>query len=169
MYKIFFFLAYFENIILPLHLQTRVCKTIMNNISANIKHQGIIDEITDDCIKVRIIQTSACASCKVAGHCNASENKEKIIDVGKCDGHDYRVGDEVVVIASQNSGLFAVLLSSVVPLFLLVVVLFAVMSLTGNEVNAALASLGSLVPYYFIIYMCRDKIRARLSFRVERE
>ena len=47
--------------------------------------------------------------------------------------------------------------------------LFAVMSLTGNEVNAALASLGSLVPYYFIIYMCRDKIRARLSFRIERE
>ena len=144
MYKIFFFLAYFENIILPLHLQTRVCKTIMNNISANIKHQGIIDEITDDCIKVRIIQTSACASCKVAGHCNASESKEKIIDVGKCDGHDYRVGDEVVVIASQNSGLFAVLLSSVVPLFLLVVVLFAVMlPLTERPMSPSMEPLKS--------------------------
>lgn len=139
----------------------------MNNISANIKHRGVVDEITDDSIKVRIVQTSACASCKVAGHCNASESKEKIIDVAKAGNVDYNVGDDVVVVASQNSGMFAVLLSAVIPLAVLVVVLAVVLYVTGSEVAAALSSLCSLVPYYLIIYMCRDKIRVRLSFSIE--
>lgn len=140
----------------------------MNNISTNIRHSGVVDEITDDCVKVRIIQSSACASCKVAGHCNASESKEKIIDVFGENVSGLKIGDNVVVIASQSSGFLAVLLSSVIPLFLLIAVLFVTLYITGNEVTAALASLLSLFPYYLIIYMCREKIRTRLMFHLER-
>ncbi len=140
----------------------------MNNISTNIRHSGVVDEITDDCVKVRIIQSSACSSCKVAGHCNASESKEKIIDVFGENVSGLKIGDNVVVIASQSSGFLAVLLSSVIPLFLLIAVLFVTLYITGNEVTAALASLLSLFPYYLIIYMCREKIRTRLMFHLER-
>lgn len=141
----------------------------MNNISTNIRHSGVVDEITDDCVKVRIVQSSACVSCKVAGHCNASESKEKIIEVSGGDVSGLKVGDGVVVVASQRSGLLAVLLSSVIPLFLLIAVLFVTLQFTGSEVTAASASLLSLLPYYLIIYMCREKIRTRLMFRLERE
>lgn len=140
----------------------------MNNIGAKIRHSGVIDEIRDDCVKVRIIQSSACASCKVAGHCNASESKEKIIDVCGENVSGLKIGDNVVVIASQSSGFLAVLLSSVIPLFLLMAVLFVTLYFTGNELTAAFASLLSLLPYYLIIYMCREKIRMRLIFHLER-
>ena len=137
-------------------------------MSANIKHSGVVDEISDGCIKVRIVQSSACASCKVANHCNASESKEKIIDVYGATGR-FSVGDAVIVTASQGSGLYAVFLSSVIPLFLLVAVLAAVLAATGSEAAAALSSLGALVPYYLILYMLRYKVRSRLSFSIEHE
>lgn len=135
----------------------------------NIKHLGIVHDILDDCIKVQIVQISACASCSMSGHCNSSENKEKIIDVyGKSWG-DLKIGEEVFVIASQKTGFFAVLLSSVIPLLLLVSVLFLVIDVTNSEAISALVSLGSLLPYYLIIYMMRNKIRGKLTFSIERK
>ncbi len=138
----------------------------MNNMNTDIKHAGVVDEIGEKCVKVRIVQSSACSSCKVAGHCNASEKKEKIVEVyGQTDG--YSIGDSVIVIASQHVGYLAVLLSSVIPLFLLIVVLVVVLFSTGSEVLAALFSVISLIPYYLILYVYRNKIRTRLSFRIE--
>ena len=138
-------------------------------MGADIRHCGVVDDVTDGCVKVRIVQSSACASCKVAGHCNASESKEKIVDVYERDARKFAVGDNVVVVASSRMGMFAVLLSSVIPLFLLVAVLAAVLAATGSEAAAALSSLGALVPYYLILYMLRDKVRSRLSFSIEHE
>jgi len=64
----------------------------MNN---KIRHSGIIDSIENSTVRVRILQTSACAACKVAAHCNASESKEKLVDVAVADGSVRRVGDTV--------------------------------------------------------------------------
>ena len=49
-------------------------------MSTKISHSGIVERIDGDCVQVRIVQTSACAACKVAGYCNAAESKEKVID-----------------------------------------------------------------------------------------
>lgn len=133
----------------------------------NIKHLGVVDSIEGECIKVRIVQASACSSCKIAGHCNASESKEKIVDIYGKKLWNVKKGDEVIVMASQRTGFLAVFLSSVVPLIILVSVLALAFFLTGNEAFAALLSLLSLIPYYFIIYLLREKIRMRLSFYID--
>ena len=70
-------------------------------MSANIKHCGIVDEITDGCIKVRIVQSSACASCKVASRCNASESKEKIVEVYDEDTNMFSIADVIWKLASK--------------------------------------------------------------------
>lgn len=133
----------------------------------NIKHLGVVDSIEGECIKVRIVQASACSSCKIAGHCNASESKEKIVDIYDKKLWNVKKGDKVIVMASQRTGFLAVFLSSVVPLIILVSVLALAFFLTGNEAFAALVSLLSLIPYYFIIYLLREKIRMRLSFYID--
>lgn len=50
-------------------------------MSNKIKHNGVVDGVEEGCVRVRILQSSACSACKVAAHCNASETKEKIIEV----------------------------------------------------------------------------------------
>lgn len=138
-------------------------------MNTSIKHCGIVDEISDRCIKVRIVQSSACASCKVASRCNAYESKEKIVEVYDDNSKQFSVGDNVVVMASTKVGLFAVFLSSVIPLFLLIITLATVLAITNNEVYAALSSIGILIPYYIILYIFKDQIRSRLSFNITHE
>ena len=133
-----------------------------------ISHPGIVESIADGCVKVRILQVSACASCKVAGHCNASESKEKIVDVLEADTSCLRVGDSVVVCASRSVANRALVLGFGMPFLLLIGVLVAVLYLTDNEALAALAALGSLLPYYFLLWLRRDSIREQISFHLEK-
>ena len=79
-------------------------------MSTKISHSGIIESIDDGCIHVRIVQTSACAACKVAGYCHAAESKEKIVDVFKPAG-SLKVGDAVTVISGVWEGTAGVIKS----------------------------------------------------------
>ncbi len=135
---------------------------------AKISHSGIVESISDQCVKVRILQTSACAACKVARHCNASESKEKIVDVlNVSDTSSLKVGDDVVVWASRDVANRALLLGFGIPFLVMVSVLFIVLQLTENEAMAAISGLLSLVPYYGVLYLCRHKIQQKMAFYLE--
>ena len=136
----------------------------MNN---KIKHSGIVETVSEERVTVRILQTSACAACKVASHCNASESKEKMVDVVCENGAAYEKGQQVVVSASRQVANQALLLGFGVPFLLLVGVLFVVLRLSGNEGVAALSGLAALVPYYLLLWLLRDRVGRRVSFQIE--
>lgn len=136
-------------------------------MSNRISHSGIIKSIGEGCIKVQIVQTSACAACKVSSHCNAAELKVKIVDVFGADVAGYQEGQQVVVWASKDVANRALLLGFGVPFLLLVCVLMIALKLTSNEGIAALVALGSLIPYYLALWMMRDRIQRQISFHLE--
>ena len=77
------------------------------------------------------------------------------------------IGDVVTIIAASKTGFYAVTLSSIVPLLLLVVTLVIILSITDNEVVSALSAIAVLIPYYILLYLLRDKIRKQMSFMIE--
>ena len=137
-------------------------------MSNKIKHAGVVDGVEGECVRVRILQSSACSACKVAAHCNASETKEKIIDVMDADASHYQKGDEVMVVADTAVGFRASLYGYLLPLILMVVTLVGVLAATHSEGLAAVSALGILIPYYFLLFLMRNKLRNRLSFTLER-
>ncbi len=136
-------------------------------MSQKISHAGVIESIQGDSIKVRIVQTSACAACKVASHCNAAESKVKMVEVSGCDTTKYAAGQEVVVWASKDVANKALVLGFGLPFLLMIAVLVIVLRIADNEGVAALAALGSLVPYYLLLWWWRDKIQQGISFHIE--
>ncbi|MBO7591309.1 MAG: SoxR reducing system RseC family protein [Prevotella sp.] len=136
-------------------------------MNQRIRHSGVVESIEEGCVHVRIVQTSSCAACKVAGYCNAAESKEKMIDV-YCDAvADYKVGQQVTVSTSGQVAVKALLWAFGVPFVLLLAMLILVLLLTGNEGWAALSALAILVPYYAILWLLRDKMREQLAFTIE--
>lgn len=133
----------------------------------NISHSGVVESVEDGCVHVRIVVTSACAACKVAGYCNAAESKEKVVDVYTAKSEAYAVGQAVTVSASRQLATHALLLAFGLPFVILVAVLVGVLLLTGNELWAALGGLLALVPYYGILWLFRQKVRDRLAFQIE--
>lgn len=137
-------------------------------MSDKIKHSGIVERIENGCVSVRIMQSSACSACKVAAHCNASETKEKIIEVNTEHADEYHVGDRVVVVADAAVGFRASLYGYLLPLVVMVVALVVVLKLSHSEGLAAVSALGVLIPYYIGLYFLRGKLKSRLSFDIER-
>lgn len=137
-------------------------------MSNKIKHAGVVDGVEGECVRVRILQSSACSACKVTAHCNASETKEKIIDVMDADASHYQKGDQVMVVADTAVGFRASLYGYLLPLILMVVTLVGVLAATHSEGLAALSALGILIPYYVLLFLMRNKLRNRLSFTLER-
>ncbi|MBQ8242118.1 MAG: SoxR reducing system RseC family protein [Bacteroidaceae bacterium] len=132
-----------------------------------IKHRGIVENIDGSHIQVRIVQTSACSACSVKGHCNASESKDKLIDVYENHSAEYYIGQNVMVHGTTSMGMQAVLLAFGVPFLVLFIALYATLQITGDELTAALAGLLALFPYYLIIYLCRGKLSRKFFFTIE--
>ena len=111
---------------------------------------------------------SSCAACKVAGHCHASESKEKIVDVLNVrDASRLKVGDSVIVSASRDVANRALLLGFGVPFLILVSVLFIMLKVVSDEGLAAITAILALMPYYGMLYLMRDRIQQKISFSIE--
>lgn len=149
---------------------TNLIKTVKlkcYTMSGLISHKGIIDSISDGMVRVSIVQSSACSSCKVSSYCTSAEQKEKMIDVRCHNTSDYAIGQEVNIVGTTSIGMRAVILAFVIPTVLLMVVIITALLLGSSELMAALSGLLSLIPYYILLYMLRGTLEKKLSFWIE--
>lgn len=131
-----------------------------------IEHQGIVNKIDGSSIEVLIIQSTACSSCSAKGYCSSSESKEKIIEITE-KNHSYKVGDSVMLEGATTMGLKAVFLAFVLPFIWIMICLFVLMYFLQNELYAAILSLISLVPYYLILWLLKDHIKHKFTFKLK--
>lgn len=143
-----------------------------------VRHDGVVQSIDGGHVKVRINQTSACLHCKIAGHCNSADSKEKIIDVWTKNASKYAVGQTVTVVMGGKMGLKAVLYAFVVPVVLASIAIFVVLQMTSSDGIypmaepydqgiAALAGLLTFVVYYTGLYFFRGHLEGKFQFRIE--
>lgn len=118
-------------------------------------------------MQVRIVQTSACASCSVKGHCSSADTKEKLIDITDADAVSYQPGDQVWVIGELSMGAMAVLYAFIFPFLVLIVSLFLFMVIWNDELRSALCSLALLIPYYYILWLNKSRLGKKFSFSIQ--
>lgn len=118
---------------------------------------------------MKIVQTSACAACEARKHCNASESKEKVIDVYCNNADAYEIGENVLLRGENAMGMKAVLLAFFYPFLLLMAVLVLTLYITDNEPLSALLGLLALVPYYWVLYRYRDKMKKKFRFTISKK
>lgn len=128
-----------------------------------IEHQGIIINIDGKLAHVKIEQTSACASCHVKSVCGASDKSEKIIDANIMD-KSLKVGDQVTIIGQKSLGIQAVLLAYILPFIVIIATLFIANIFTTNELIIGTCALASLIPYFVVLRLMRNKIQAKFQF-----
>ncbi len=132
----------------------------------NITHPGIVEQISGDSIYVKILAMSACSSCHAKGMCSIAEVEEKVIEIKKDPKRDLNEGQEVTVAMQKSLGGKAVFLGYILPFLVLMGVLILVLSLTGNEGIAGLSAILILIPYYWLLYIYRDKLKRTFSFKI---
>ncbi len=133
-----------------------------------IEHEGIVAQIEGQHIQVRIITKSACSECHAKGACSAADIQDKIIDIYQ-NITDLKPGDRVVISGEKRNAKHAVLLAYVYPLIIVMVVLATVFQITGNELKAGIAALASLIPYYLVIALFKEKLKSTFSFQIKHQ
>ena len=128
-----------------------------------IEHQGVIISKDGKIAHVKIEQTSACASCHVKSVCGASDKSEKIIDANIMDD-TLKVGDQVTIIGQKSLGFQAILLAYILPFIVIIATLFIVNVFTTNEIIIGTCALASLIPYFIVLRLMRNKIQAKFQF-----
>lgn len=139
---------------------------MIREITAIIHHRGVVEKIDGPKCYVRILQHSACSGCAAHKLCNSSESKEKIVEALNVD-NEIRVGDTVDVEGTVSQGLRAVYLCYLIPLVLMILFLFLGYHL-GGELTGIVFSLFILTVYYFVLYLCRNKIGKHFCFTVHK-
>ena len=132
-----------------------------------ITHQGRVESINEKHIKVRITQTSACASCEAKKLCNSSESKEKLIDIYTDKANNYKIGDVVEVMGTLKMAYSAVQWAFAYPLIIIILTIIGVYSYNGKELVAAIIALGALTLYYTALFFLRDKMGKKFSFTIK--
>ena len=131
-----------------------------------ISHEGIIIDIDDNNVQIKILSKSACASCNIKGACNMSEMKEKIIDIPRPKDKNLSIGQEVKISMGLGQANSAVIFAYVIPVILLVGMIFILNALKFDEGINALISIGSLVPYYLVLYLFRNKLKRKFEYEI---
>ena len=82
---------------------------------------------------------------------------------------NYKVGEEVTVLMKKTLGSQAVFLAYVLPFLIMFIVLIILINLTGNEGFSGLISIAILVPYFYIIYLLRDRFKKKFIFVIRKK
>ena len=132
------------------------------------EHKGIVIEVTDDIVMVRIESVSACAACHAKGLCSMSDKTDKIIEVKRSTlKREHQVGDEVTVVASSGKGLLAVVFAYITPALVAVAAIAVMLSVGANELVSSLVAIALVAVYYFVLYLFRSKLNRTFVFGIK--
>jgi len=134
-----------------------------------VYHDGIVVGMNGHHVRVKIVSQSACAGCHARGVCTAADMQEKIIEAVPVSAEPLQKGDTVTVIMEEKMGWLAVFYGFFLPFIVMIVVLFVSYALGGSDLAAAFAGIGSLVPYYLLLYVFRKKIEKDFIFKAEKK
>lgn len=137
----------------------------MTDVNDIIQHDGIVQRTEDDSVLVRITSVSACSGCHSQGACGMVGREDKILRISG--NYNFKSGDPVTVMMQRSMGYMAVLLSYVFPFVLVIASLFIMDRMGFRELASGLLSLGVLLPYYFIIYLFRNRINKEFTFSLK--
>lgn len=134
---------------------------------AKVAHEGIVEKVSGMQVRVRFVAHSACSACHARGVCSISNSEEKFVDVlNTLPG--LKEGDHVEVLLEQKQGFKAVWYGYGLPLIVLLGVIFTGYAITGREGFSALMGLGSLVPYYLVVFLFRKQITGSIEFKLRK-
>ena len=132
-----------------------------------ISHEGIVTQITDDELEIKILAQSACAACHAKSACGMGEQAEKILTGPRPKDKEFELGQKVNVRMAIGQGNKAAVLAYLLPVILLLAVLFVCLGLGLSEGLSALISFLALIPYYTVLYLRRDKLKKRFEYTIE--
>lgn len=140
----------------------------MTRYKGTIRQSATVIRADASEIEVEVCRPEACAACKAKSVCSEGGGQGKRMTLVN-DGQGYRVGEQVTLVMRRSSGLKAVLIAYLLPVFLIVAALLVFQATNVKETEAALLTLGILGLYFVVVRLLRGRIKRELTIEIEKE
>lgn len=138
-------------------------------MSGEISHIGRVVDITPEMTTVEIISESACSSCHASALCGLGDIQKKAVQLPTSPTDFFEVGEEVYVNLKATMGHKAVWLAYALPLVVLLASVFIALGSGLPELLAGAAGIGSVIVYYGVIFLFRERLRNEYVFYLKRK
>ena len=135
----------------------------------SINKDGIIKSMDKDELTVEILSCSACSSCMVKNYCAGAESKQKEITVKNKNVDNFQIGEEVIVSIDEHQAFKSIILAYVIPLILMIFTVIGLLSYNNNEIIAGICGIIILIPYYFCLFLAKDKLKSGFEFKISKK
>lgn len=126
-----------------------------------------VKAVYPDRVIVRMMQMSACAGCHAKGFCSSADCKEREIVVPGS-YPTLQEGEQVELEGRESLGWWAMLLSFVFPLIVLVATVAVSLMLGLDDLLAALVGLGAIAVYYALLALSGSILRKKFVFSLRK-
>ncbi|TVR92560.1 MAG: hypothetical protein EA428_03565 [Spirochaetaceae bacterium] len=134
----------------------------------HVTHQGVVESIGDTYISVRVLQHTACDTCRAKLLCTGTADaRDSVVEAfleNAEDKYRLRAGSPVMLQLEQSMAWISVALAFGVPLLILLATFFGTLHAVGSELVGGLAALAVLLPYYVILGLNRHRLSQRVYF-----
>lgn len=140
----------------------------MNTSIEYIEHSAIVLKVDklNGKLKVRIDDQDECGNCPAEKVCGFNGEPSNEISIATPDASLYKPGDIITIRGTERMHKKAIMLATVFPCIILIAVMIGLYLLTKSQLAAALAGLGSTFFFYFILWLCKDKIAHEFVFTI---
>ncbi|MBN1951623.1 MAG: SoxR reducing system RseC family protein [Bacteroidales bacterium] len=132
-----------------------------------IEQKGVIERIENGQASVRLAVFQACAHCHSKSACGVADESTRNIEIALPD-ENYSIGEQVMIGMKRHLGIRATFLAYVFPFLLVMIVLILLTTLHLNELLSGIFSLISLVPYFILLYLFRDRLDRTFTFTLRK-
>lgn len=140
----------------------------MTRYKGTIRQSATVIHVDASEIEVEVCRPDACAACKAKSVCSEGGGQGKRMTLLN-DGQGYRVGEQITLVMRRSSGLKAVVIAYLVPVFLIIAALLVFQALHIKETLSALLTLGILGLYFLVIRLLGGRIKRELTIEIEKE
>ena len=130
-----------------------------------IEHKGIVIEADNSRVLVQVRVEEACGACNSKGSCQVAGSPNKTYEFKNPVGQ-YKIGETVNLVLKKSLGYRAVFLAYVLPLILVLSSLFILSNFVKNEGILIGVIFGTLIIYFFILYLLRDLISKKFTIDI---
>ncbi len=130
-------------------------------------HPATVLHVSQGLVKVRVTQTSACASCAARAKCGLIDQKENIVNIPTRHWQQYHPGQTVTLLADSRNGLLAVLFAYILPALLLLATFIVLYTLHLSEILCATLTLAAIIPYLLILYLLRHRLHRQFQLTIQ--
>ena len=133
-----------------------------------MEHDGTVVRADASSVEVEIISSSACGDCHAKAVCGMGDARSRIVEVPSDPYETYIPGEKVKVCMRRSMGLKAVWLAYTIPLMVLVIFILGLSRAGVGELWTAIGAIASVALYYFIIFLCRDRLANECVFKLKK-